>query len=112
MINSTIYKTLSLFIRQIFCLVLIFNVVGKTFVVDILHESLDLFELCDSTSEEKEIDCKEKELEDYDEQKKFFAESDINFKSLDESAGFHFYEYSPYLEIHSSIILPPPELRS
>lgn len=112
MINSTYYKTLQIFIRQLFCLVLVFNVVGKTFVVDLLHESLDLFELCDSSSEEKEVDCKEKELEDYDEEKKFFEDTELVVKYTDEFAGIHYYEHNVYFDIHTSIVLPPPENRS
>ncbi len=112
MINSTYYKTLQIFIRQLFCLVLIFNVAGKTLVVDLLNESLDLFELCDSNSEEKEVDCKEKELKDYDEEKKFFEDTDLDFKYMNELVGIHYYEHNLYFDIDSSIILPPPERRS
>ncbi len=112
MINTTFYKAFNLFIKQLFCLVLIFNVVGKTFVVDLLHESFDLFELCDSTSEEKEMDCKEKELEDYEEEKKFLEDIDLEFKYVNEYSGIHYYEHDFYFNIHTSIVLPPPELRS
>lgn len=112
MIDSTLYKTLQVIIRHLFCLVLVFNVAGKTLVVDLLHESLDLFELCDSGSEEKELDCKEKELEDYDEQKKFFEDVELDFRSVNELARLHYYEHNLYFNIDSSIILPPPEMRS
>lgn len=109
MTKTTIHKSLNFFIRQLFCLVLIFNVAGKTMVLDILHESMDLFELCDSGSEEKELDCKEKEIEDYDEEKKFFSDSILNFKHANETKGAHYYTYNMSLEIHDSIVLPPPE---
>lgn len=110
--NSTFYNVLNLLIKQLFCLVLIFNVVGKTFVVDILHESIDYFELCDSNPEEKELDCKEKEVKDYDEEEKFFADTSLNFKHADETIDLDFYRDNQYFGIHSSIVLPPPEGRS
>lgn len=105
--NSTFYKTLHLFIKQLFCLVLIFNVMGKTVVVEFLHDSFDYFELCDSASEEKEMD--EKEIEDYDEEKKFFVDISLHLKHTEDHMDYHFYKDSSYLNLHSSIVLPPPE---
>lgn len=109
MINTTFNILFYKFIKQLFCLLLIFNVVGKDLIVDIVHESLDFFELCDSNPEEKELDCKEKELEDYDEEKKFLTESTLNLKKHYVHIGCHFYRNNHYFELHTSIVLPPPE---